>query len=295
MTQAHAESHSDDHGHGHAPAWLAHHFDTPKQQFDSGKLGIWVFLATEILMFGGLFCAYAVWRTHHYESFQIGHLFLNKFWGAFNTIVLIASSFTMAWGVRTAQLGRRGPTLILLGLTFLGGVGFMCVKYVEYAHKFHAGIGPGKYYNPLCVPATDSNPGAAVTATTQPGQLPTAVQLVQSPASAHHADELERHVQVEVADPATGKMKKVQRIQVMLTAEQMAVARPFFSIYFLMTGLHGIHVVVGMGLIAWVFLRCHRGDFSAEYNAPVDIVGLYWHLVDLIWIFLFPLLYLIGV
>jgi cytochrome c oxidase subunit 3 len=288
MSQAHA-SHTpaDDHDHGHAhhgPVWLAHHFDTPKQQFDSGKLAMWVFLATEVLMFAGLFCAYAVWRARHFDSFRIGHQYLDTMWGAFNTVVLIASSFTMAWAVRTAQLGRRSATLWLLGLTFLGGIGFMCVKYVEYSHKFHLGIGPGIWYKPVYAEPSVSDPAAAIalnpaapidaSALPKPGAAPAGLTLAAAP----HAD---------AAHEQHGHGVHHSR-------QEMAVARPFFSIYFAMTGLHGLHVVVGMGLIAWVFMRAYRGDFSAEFNAPVDIVGLYWHLVDLIWIFLFPLLYLIG-
>jgi cytochrome c oxidase subunit 3 len=291
ITDAHGH---DEHGHGHTPN-LAHHFDTMEQQVDSGKLGMWVFLATEILMFGGLFCAYAVWRGNHYESFEIGHKYLDTFWGAFNTVVLIASSFTMAWAVRTAQLNKRTATSILLALTFLGGVGFMCVKYVEYSHKFHLGLGPGSFYNPHPFLNADSHaaapagapasaPAPNATALPAPGSAPqglTSYALVgeqppahpgHGPAAPSHADEHGIHN----------------------TPEQMATARTFFSIYFCMTGLHGLHVIVGMLLIAWVWLRNIRGEFDSTYNAPVDLVGLYWHLVDLIWIFLFPLLYLIS-
>src|SRR6476620_11380385 len=118
-------------GHHHDPH-LAHHFDTPEQQFASGKLGMWVFLATELLMFGGLFCAYSVYRHNHPEIFEFGHQYLDKKLGAINTIVLITSSLTMAWGVRAAQMGRNKVLAFCLILTLLGGAGFMCIKTIEY-------------------------------------------------------------------------------------------------------------------------------------------------------------------
>ena len=126
---------------------MAHHFESAGQQTASGKLGMWVFLATEILTFGGLFCAHAVYRKNHPETFEFGHLLLETKWGAINTVILIASSFTMAWGVRTAQLNRRTATSVLLTLTLLGGLGFMCIKYIEYSGTFSHGTGPGKFFD----------------------------------------------------------------------------------------------------------------------------------------------------
>jgi cytochrome c oxidase subunit III len=138
-----AHGHGHDDGNGHDPH-LAHHFDTPEQQIASGKLGMWVFLATEILMFGGLFCAYAVYRHNHPEVFEAAHKQLDKTWGAINTIVLITSSLTMAWGVRLAQLGRNKGLIITLILTLLGGFGFMMIKSVEYKTKWEHGLGVGQ-------------------------------------------------------------------------------------------------------------------------------------------------------
>lgn len=296
----------DDHGHGegHDPN-LAHHFESMPQQVASGKLGMWVFLATEILMFGGLFCWYAVLRHNHFEQFDIGHLYLNKWWGAFNTILLLASSFTMAWGVRTAMLGRKTATAVLLALTFLGGCGFMVVKYVEYSHKFHIGVGPGylgdwedfrkkgQYFvyeqiNPksdATAPATDDAPGSAPapslgSALPGPGVASSGTGSLGAVAVDDHHDDDE---QLNAHGDHVSPREAYRRYQ----------ARQFFSLYFMATGLHGIHVLVGMILIAWLFFRAVRGDFTPTYNAPVDLVGLYWHIVDLIWIFLFPLLYLI--
>jgi len=222
---------------------LAHHFSTPKQQFESGKLGMWLFLITEVLLFGGLFTLYAVYRANHPEIFVYAHQFLNKTLGALNTVVLICSSLTMAWAVRAAQLGQRKVLMGCLAATLAGGLMFMCVKGIEYEHKWKDGLLWGKYYKPTHqIENKEAAPAAAGV----------------------HAEATEpRHVRI------------------------------FFSIYFLMTGLHGLHVLVGMVLIAWIFFRAKRGDFGPAYFAPVDNVGLYWHLVDLIWIYLFPLLYLI--
>jgi cytochrome c oxidase subunit 3 len=325
---AHSHHHPDDHAHD---PHLAHHFESMSQQVASGKLGMWVFLATEILMFGGLFCAYAVWRARHFEQFAIGHLYLDTFWGAFNTVVLIASSFTMAWAVRTAQLGKNRATAILLGLTLLGGVGFMCVKYVEYAHKYHVGIFVGKFGEWESFRAESAKAQAqqrqelqasiaAVGPRPVPGQPPAGLAITE-PEPLHaiqHPDDpnfqkgtaklgtvemttpmaVPRQSQVHevVASESTGDVSSAHPPDAAdheIDPAQAAVARTFFSIYFLMTGLHGIHVLVGMGLIGWIFVRALKGEFTKTYNAPVDLIGLYWHLVDLIWIFLFPLLYLI--
>jgi cytochrome c oxidase subunit 3 len=310
MTQTHATTpahgHDDhgDHGHAHVPN-LAHHFDTMEQQVNSGKLGMWVFLATEILMFGGLFCAYSVWRALHHDAFEIGHLYLNKWWGAFNTLLLISSSFTMAWAVRTAQLNKRTPTVILLALTFMGGVGFMCVKYVEYHHKFEIGVGPGIFYTAPKILKEEEDKAAA-----EAKKMREEADKAHPPAAPVAGPAFKTAIAdaapapVGLADPmpatrphghheADGDASAGEHSEYMHNSAEMVIARPFFSIYFVMTGLHGLHVLIGMALIAWIMIRANRGDFSSQYNAPVDLVGLYWHLVDLIWIFLFPLLYLI--
>ncbi len=229
----------------HEP-FLAHHFQSHAQQFDAGKLGMWIFLLTEILLFGGLFCAYAVYRSNHPEIFIWAHQFLDKTLGGINTAVLISSSFTMAWAVRCAQRNRRVGLVVLLSLTLLGGCAFLAIKYVEYKHKWQDGL--------LWAGQFDPNQNAE--------------------------EALKKHY----PDPghADATLKNGPRN-----------AGIFFSIYFMMTGLHGLHVIAGMAAIAWVLARSVRGDFSSLYFGPVDFVGLYWHLVDLIWIYLFPLLYLI--
>ena len=205
---------------------LQHHFVSSGQQRSAAKLGMWIFLATEILFFGGLFMAYGAIRYFYPGTFLAAHGYLSVPFGGLNTVVLISSSFTMALAVRAAQLGQRRQLMLLLGLTLTLALVFLGVKGVEYAHKFELGLMPGKFYRAQAL-------GIA--------GLP--------------------HV--------------------------------FFGIYFTMTGLHAVHVIAGMGVIAWILLRARRGDFSAAYYTPVENVGLYWHLVDLVWIFLFPLLYLV--
>lgn len=277
---------SPDATHGHDPH-LAHHFDSLARQYASAKTGMWVFLATEVLMFGGLFCAYAVYRRNHPEIFEIGHVFLDRNLGALNTVILLLSSFTMAWAVRAAQTNRKRLTVVLLVLTLCGGFGFMGIKYVEYAHKIHLGIAPGSLWNP-----EESEP------TGQP--IPAALEsapAAEAPAPTPTADP--EHSQI--APAATGPAGLAHPHPVAhqtidphhMSRQQLDKAFIFFSIYYLMTGLHGVHVLVGMGLITWLIILAARGRFSDRYFTPVDLGGLYWHLVDLIWIFLFPLLYLI--
>ena len=254
--------------HEHQPH-LQHHFDTPEQQFDAGKLGIWLFLATEILLFGGLFCAYAIYRANHPEIFVYAHQFLDKILGGTNTVVLLCSSLTMAWAVRASQLGQRKLLIVLLSLTLLGGFAFMGIKAVEYEQKWKHGLLPGTHFAPHqeAEAAAKAAPAAAPVATFKPSAAGPAGTV--------------RHDAAEAAsEPGHGKRPSNTQI--------------FFGIYFLMTGLHGLHVLVGMGAIAWILVRSIKGDFGPEYFTPVDFVGLYWHLVDLIWIFLFPLLYLVS-
>ena len=205
---------------------VAHHFDTADQQFDSGRMGIWLFLVTEILFFGGLFCAFAVFRSWYFESFVEAHNHLDWKLGGTNTLVLITSSLTMALAVRSAQTNNKSATTALILVTLACAGIFLGIKYIEYSHKFHEHLLPGKYF---------------------------AAEGFHT----HHAD-------------------------------------IFFAVYFMMTGIHGVHVVIGMGMMIWLLIRNSKGDFSGRYYAPVEGVGLYWHLVDLVWIFLFPLLYLIG-
>ncbi len=351
--EAVANDHDADHGHDHPPH-LAHHFDTPEQQYDSAKIGMWIFLATEILMFGGLFCAYAVYRFNNPDVFRYSEHHLNTALGATNTVILLASSLTMALGVRAAQLGQQTRLKAMLALTLLGGVGFMVIKAVEYTDKFTHGIVPGRYnlYDKgtgketyftgfsgfaehseggestvATEGSTEQPPNSTATAATapatqsgdagppRPADLPGddraddgQTMMSTAPLSAYSPTYIDPNAGgsdaalvrprfaagtgIHVETHAAGDTHAGPEYEE-LSNEDRSRVKSFFSIYFLMTGLHGLHVLVGMGLISWVYVKAASGVFGPGYFTPVDIVGLYWHLVDLIWIFLFPLLYLI--
>ena len=270
-------------GHDHADAehaanpFLAHHFDTPKHQFDSGKLGIWIFLITEILFFGGLFCAYAIYRSLHPDIFVYAHYYLDTFWGALNTGVLILSSLTAAWAVRNAQLGEQKKLIFNIIATMALAFCFLGVKYVEYSHKFHEGTLPGRYFNPTHeVWELESYQKAH-------GQHGSGNAAEGHAAAGHEAAEPAGHATAsgEAKQPPPGAPVRPRNVGV------------FFSIYFCMTGLHGIHVVAGIITWGWLLRRAVRGEFGPAHFGAVDYAALYWHLVDLIWIYLFPLLYLI--
>ena len=286
------------------PRFLAHHFDTPQQQFDSGKLGIWLFLTTEILLFSGLFCAYAVYRAIHPEVFEYAHQYLDKTMGAINTIVLIFSSFTMAYAVRAAQTGQQTLLKIMLSITILCGATFMGVKYVEYKQKFHHQTLWGDQYNPTAPPSehTGGEPVEVVPATEAAASAPATAaaettHLARTPDGAivevtalHRAAPGNPGVNPDWISANVSEFKSPAHVAV---GPEPHNTQLFFSVYFLMTGLHGLHVLAGMAVIGWILKRSFRGDFGPDYFNPVDFVGLYWHVVDLVWIFLFPLLYLI--
>lgn len=213
-------------GHKHH---FAHHYQSAEHEYNTSKFGLWLFLCTEILMFGGLFVGYAIYHHKYPELFKAGSHFLDWRMGSLNTVVLLISSFTMALSIYYAQMNQKTKTLINLYITLICGLIFMCVKYFEYSHKIHEGLLPGSMF--------------------------------------HYTGE----------------------------GFDQALNLPlYFSFYFCMTGLHGSHVIAGMVLIAWLIRRAHRGDFDSSYYTPLECVGLFWHLVDLIWIYLFPLLYLVG-
>jgi len=284
---------SNDHGHGDKP-FLAHHFEDEDHQFDSGKLGIWVFLVTEILFFSGLFCAYAIYRSMHPEVFVFASTALDTKWGAINTCVLLFSSLTAAWAVRNAQLGQNKRLIMNLALTILCAFGFMGIKYIEYKHKFHVGLKPGTYY----APTDEAYPGhaglkaqtVAFVAEEGQGQEHGAGE-VQVPAAAEHpAGEVTQH---GAEGEAHAKGHGAPWNDPTVPVEVRERLKIFFGIYFCMTGLHGIHVLLGIVVFGWLLTRAIRGHFTPSYYGPVDFSALYWHIVDLIWIYLFPLLYLI--
>jgi cytochrome c oxidase subunit 3 len=253
-----------DHAHGH-PSFLKHHFDTPAQQFNASKLGMWIFIATEILMFGGLFCAYTIWRALQPDIFDQAHHFLNKIMGASNTVVLLFSSLTAALAVRSAQLGKRNQTSMYLIVTILCACIFLVIKYFEYAHKFHLGLLPGHCFgHPMFSGAIQNGE-----------EVGTCLRI--------HADAAAGNpIWVRAIDEGGREQLLPPR------------ANMFFGLYFVMTGLHAVHVIIGMSILGWVLYKNIKGEFSKEYFTHVDLGALYWHLVDLVWIYLFPLLYLVG-
>jgi cytochrome c oxidase subunit 3 len=194
---------------------------------NNGKIGIWLFLASEVMLFGALFASYILIRTGS-PSWPRGAEHLNVPLATFNTIVLIGSSVTMVMAWASLMRHRFSTFRLYMGATILLGLVFLIVKYFEYSAKFEHGMLPGRYY------------------------------------SAHlHGYEVE------------------------------GLPHIFFAVYFMMTGLHGFHVLIGLAVMIWIYIRAGRGDFSASNYAAVENTGLYWHLVDLVWIFLFPLLYLV--
>ena len=214
---------------------LQHQFDDLNQQYEAANMGMWAFLAQEIMFFGGMFAGYTVYRYEYLPAFIDGSNRLPIGWGAFNTAVLIASSFTVAMAVRCAQLGKsRGLQNWILATLVLGSI-FLGVKYVEYSHKYHDGLIPGAGFGIY---------------------------------------------------PATGELHDLGALKPQL--------KIFFSFYFAMTGMHALHMVIGIGIMLWFLPKIRRGTYSSEYYSPIENFGLYWHFVDIVWIFLFPLLYLIG-
>jgi cytochrome c oxidase subunit 3 len=400
--------HDHDHGHGHGDGHdehdpihlanpnLAHHFDTPQQQFDAGKLGIWLFLLTEVLFFAGLFCAYTVYRSMRPEVFVYAHYFLDTRLGALNTCVLLLSSLTAAWAVRNAQLGQHAFLKLNIVITIACACTFMVVKYFEYAHKFHDGLLPGPHFAPTEqvweLPsfkkkhpeaaeyaehlvklhekklAAAEKPAAAAPAPAASGEAPAATASAAAPApgtsavaaaaapgasapaagaaasstaavpapttptaaaapaatgllpgsgtlvgpagaqaaAARTAQEIGKEVAIAEAEKAEHIRPTEEQLEPLIAAgiigpkaetrdvpSKPRNAHVFFSIYFFMTGLHGIHVLVGIGIWVWMLLKANKGVFGPNYFGPIDFTALYWHLVDLIWIYLFPLLYLI--
>jgi cytochrome c oxidase subunit 3 len=430
--------HADDHGHGgehgahHGSPFIQHHYDDAQHQFDSGKLGIWLFLAQEVLFFSALFVAYTLYRHHHPEIYSYAHKYLDVKYGAINTAVLIFSSLTAAWAVRCAQLGQRRGLILCIVVTIACACAFLGIKYIEYSHKVHEHILFGRYFDP-CVssggremlnrnnncPGTkstvvwDSGAGTATAGcfndldqdphtegvqadcavkeygltetpkrVTQPKVDPDGkpvvgadgkpvTEEVEKPEITEHfaRDITEKCIEEplpgeEAHEPArTSKFpcwrpafqpavcKKgvgilveygdtEEREHTRIKAECKPAPKPtdagdlladrgrplqlgvaqiqprhqltvheqheleaagpppehtsmFFTIYFAMTGLHGIHVLFGVGVFTWLLIRALKGQFTPDYFGPIDYAALYWHIVDLIWIFLFPLLYLI--
>jgi cytochrome c oxidase subunit III len=204
---------------------LAHHFESLEKQTHAARLGMWLFLATEVLLFAALFAAYAVYRYLYPEAFAASSRAIETSYGLINTIVLVTSSWTVAMGLDAIGRGNGKRTMLLFGSSVGMAILFLVLKYFEYRHHFHEHQLPGKYY---------------------------AFEGIQAPG-----------------------------------------APIFWTLYFLITGLHGIHVLIGMTVLIVVGTLAGRGRYTPGYHVPVELAGLYWHLVDLIWIFVFPLIYLV--
>jgi cytochrome c oxidase subunit 3 len=251
-----AVAHADQHAHAHHPA-LQHHFDNMRQQKEAAVLGMWVFLLTEILFFGGLFVAYMIYRVWYYDAFAEASRRLSLFWGGLNTAVLIGSSLTMALAVRCAQTNNRKWTVNWLILTMLLGCVFLGVKVIEYEDKFANYEVPGAHYDWM-----------------------------------YH----ERHLAAEGGEHASAAEASAgeEHRNLSLSPDQLQrTTQLYFSLYFTMTGLHALHMIIGVGLMMVITWMAWKGKFDAEYYTPVEMSGLYWHFVDIVWIFLFPLLYLV--
>ena len=432
MSTAH-EAHDDEHGHlDHGSPFIQHHYDDAQHQFDSGKLGIWLFLAQEVLFFSALFVAYILYRVHHPEIYSYAHKWLDVKMGAANTAVLIFSSLTAAWAVRAAQLNQRKLLIGCIAVTIGCACTFLVIKYMEYSHKVHEHILFGRYFDPCVSPGgselltkhndckgtkstvewsldqageIDLLNGKATTGCFEQSKFDVDPQEPGLQAECHvfevkrarnakgewtetgrkeitnrcpeetigegveegtqkkgeaekkkpafpcwraaiqpavcvpvtaankppspqfgviveYGDEEERGEDVAVdakcdaakpvAEPAdifaekteTEKLgqKSVKPIHHLTTHEEHELeslgpppehTNMFLTIYFAMTGLHGIHVLFGVFVFIWLLIRAVKGQFNESYFGPIDFAALYWHIVDLIWIFLFPLLYLI--
>jgi cytochrome c oxidase subunit III len=202
-------------------------FQNAEQQRETSTVGMWIFLITEVMLFGGLFTAFTVYQTLHPAGFTLGSSEMEFSLGAVNTAVLICSSFTMALAVHSAETGRNGRLMVFLILTILIGLVFLGIKFTEYYLHYHDHKAPGFWFE-------------------QAGPEAPYVQM-------------------------------------------------FFVFYFVMTGLHAVHMLIGEGLLATLVLRNFVGSFSSEYHTPVDLTGLYWHFVDTVWVFLFAIFYIPGV
>jgi cytochrome c oxidase subunit 3 len=218
-----------------AAAPLAHHFEDLGQQHEAATLGMWTFLATEVMFFGGLICGFLVYRAVDFPAFATASKQLEPWAGGINTVVLLTSSLTMALAVHGGATGDRKAQVRYLLLTMLLGACFLGIKAWEYTEEYHKGLIPGPYFN--------------------------------------HKGEL--HLPENFGPTQIGH------------------AQLFFVFYFFMTGLHAIHMIIGLGVVSWITWLARRGEFTPEYHTPLEMTGLYWHFVDIVWVFLFPLLYLI--
>jgi cytochrome c oxidase subunit 3 len=237
----HETAQPEEHAHVALPQHR-HHFETQEQQREAGTFGMWLFLLTEIMFFGGLFFSYLLYRNWYYDAFVVASNQLSVPLGGANTAILITSGFFMALGVWAAEVKKKGLLVLTLILTMLFGCAFIGIKADEYHEKWEKHHIPGDHFDVS-----------------------------------------------EFVNPHAYGLKEEP-----LPPDQAAHTQIFFSLYFAMTGLHALHMIIGLGILVWLTIRAHRGDFTAGYVAPIENFALYWHFVDIVWLFLFPLLYLIN-
>ncbi len=246
LTATHDEVHDVHHGEHISLPQHRHHFETEEQQREAGSFGMWLFLLTEIMFFGGMFFAYLLYRNWYYDAFVDASNTLVIGWGALNTVFLITSGFAMAVAVWAAEVRNQKILVLMLWATTFFGVLFLGVKAIEYTAKFKDHHVPGASFD--------------------------IKEFVNPP-----------------IDAKTGKPNDIALAPDMAQRTQI-----YFFLYFAMTGMHAVHMIIGIGLLFWLIRRAQRGDFTAGYVAPIENFGLYWHFVDIVWLFLFPLLYLIN-
>lgn len=251
---------------------LKHHFDNLEQQHAAERLGMWMFLATEVLFFGGLFGGYTVYRIWYPEAFAVASSHLNQTIATINTVLLITSSLTMTLAIRSARFGNKGSLYRNLLLTAGLGTAFMVMKGFEYAEDFHEQYVPGVIFQRAHASATESVAGMS--------RLEAEEYFKKNTSHPEWAREIVLANQGKnFGDPGYVSADHVQL---------------FLCFYYIMTGIHGIHIIVGIGCILWLVLETYRDKIPPANYSTVEVVSLYWHLVDAIWLFLMPLLYLAG-
>lgn len=311
----------DEHGHEHGHGPLHHHFDDMDQQRECHTLGMWTFLCTEIMMFGGLFFAYSLYRFMFHDAFKAGSRHLNITLGTANTFVLLFSSLTMAMAVHSAALQHKKKMVTWLLVTFVLGAAFLGIKAVEWTADYHEGLIPGVSWHPESAEVPGAGQGhsgsgeggapsrgeASQGLSLKPGETQTGssagINGTEDPAS----DSSEPGVrpgegEIPGSTPSHNPQQDVTAPGKSVTGDDpnsydslaMNQMKMYFVIYFCMTGLHAIHMIVGLLLVGYFIFAGARGAFLNGNDQPVEIMGLYWHLIDIVWIFLFPLLYLIG-
>lgn len=289
-----AHSHSDKFVY-HEPG-LQHQFDDMGQQEESVSIGMWMFLVQEIMFFGGLFTAYLVFRSKFPMAFAAGSNHLDVVMGFVNTLVLIVSSLTMALTVFFAQKGNRSMQVIMIVLTMIFGATFLGVKAIEYTDKYNHGLVPVAGWNKRTSadahsehaekPCWEQGHGAEHTYVNPTGEFQWVDCSLVKYAQEHKFltdSEKVGYFAVPFSDTANPDGNKFRD-----------KVRIYYYIYFVMTGLHALHMIAGLILMTWLLWTALKGYYTAEYYMPVEMSGLYWHFVDIVWIFLFPLLYLLG-